>query len=451
VGDSVVGRRTERPASMLPRVLAVLAVIVLAFPIRGLELDRVVTPDEPLWLGRSANFRNAVAHGDLDATYQNAHPGVTVMWLGALSLVWSVPDYGTRVPGQISERNVNVGRVLTQIGVRPLDAMVAARRTVVVAIVLVLAAFAWYAMRLWGTGVGFFGAVLVVLDPFHTAVSRMLHLDGLFSCLLALATVSWSAFLLDGRRRRDVIVAGVALGLAGLTRSLAVSLVPMIIVSAIVEGLRVKPRWRIGFSIAPVVAIGGVAAVTFVMGWPALWSSPIDTLDRFVAGTVALGGEPHGRVVFFNRDLLRTDPGVWFYPISLLWRASPPVLLGIIPAVIALVVAARSDPKDRRAQATAYLALGIGCVLGILTASEKKLDRYVVALVPMLGLFAAYGWAAVAQRVRAIGGKLAHPLARVTITIGAAGMLLLCGWLVVVAHPYGFTYYNPMLGGAPQA
>jgi len=35
--------------------------------------------------------------------------------------------------------------------------------------------------------------------------------------------------------------------------------------------------------------------------------------------------------------------------------------------------------------------------------------------------------------------------------IAAAAVLLLCGWLVVATHPYGFNYYNPMLGGAPSA
>src|SRR5262245_42514254 len=64
--------------------LASVALLALILAPRLNELDALVTPDEPLWIGRSANFYEALSSGHLADTYQFVHPGVPVMWLGAL-------------------------------------------------------------------------------------------------------------------------------------------------------------------------------------------------------------------------------------------------------------------------------------------------------------------------------------------------------------------------------
>ena len=38
--------------------------------------------DESLWLNRAGNFTQALANGNLGATFQTGHPGVTTMWIG---------------------------------------------------------------------------------------------------------------------------------------------------------------------------------------------------------------------------------------------------------------------------------------------------------------------------------------------------------------------------------
>ncbi|MGH2549281.1 MAG: hypothetical protein ACRDHN_07815, partial [Thermomicrobiales bacterium] len=46
------------------------ALLALLLIPRLSDLDALVTPDEPLWIARSANFYEAVAKGDLRDTYQ---------------------------------------------------------------------------------------------------------------------------------------------------------------------------------------------------------------------------------------------------------------------------------------------------------------------------------------------------------------------------------------------
>src|SRR5687767_11036859 len=57
---------------------ALLLAILLLTGLR--DLDALVTPDEPLWVARSANFYQALSSGDFEDTYQAAHPGVVTMW-----------------------------------------------------------------------------------------------------------------------------------------------------------------------------------------------------------------------------------------------------------------------------------------------------------------------------------------------------------------------------------
>ena len=79
--------------------LAVLLLFIVAWLPRVIALDNFVTIDERKWLTRSANFSYALAEGDLAATFQREHPGVTVMWAGAIGLFSRFPEYVQQAPG----------------------------------------------------------------------------------------------------------------------------------------------------------------------------------------------------------------------------------------------------------------------------------------------------------------------------------------------------------------
>src|SRR5262245_49430271 len=83
------------------RTALILFVLFLAvWTPRVLALDRFVTEDERRWLTRSANFYQAITHGDWAHTFQREHPGVTVMWMGTLGFLRQYPSYAQRAPGQ---------------------------------------------------------------------------------------------------------------------------------------------------------------------------------------------------------------------------------------------------------------------------------------------------------------------------------------------------------------
>jgi hypothetical protein len=77
--------------------------------------------------------------------------------------------------------------------------------------------------------------------------------------------------------------------------------------------------------------------------------------------------------------------------------------------------------------------------------SPKKLDRYVITVIPPLLFLAAqgFGWAWQNRQNFAWLRRLAAPL--------LAGLVILHLIFAILAAPYYLTYYNPLLGGVGQA
>ncbi len=451
------------PSGRVGQLLTVVAWLGLAALVwlpRGLQLDRAVTTDESIWLARSGNFYQALANGDLSKTFQYAHPGVTTMWAGAIAIRLEYPEYADVAPDSVRPWNNSILPVLEEAGIDPLEMLVAARQVIVLFTTLGMVALGWYAVRLLGPGPGLLGSALLALDPFHVALSQLLHVDALVSVLATLSAAAWLAYLLRGRHRRDLIVAGIALGLAGLTRSTAMVVVPMMAVSLLIESRPVEragAERRAGVKrFRPLLAVGVIALATMVIVWPALWVSPIGTIGKVIEGTRNLAEEAHARAIFFDGRIYDgVDPGIRFYPTAMLWRTTPAVLIGLLAAVVVGLSAAgtaRGGPRpSAEARAAGYLALLSLLTVLLLSASAKKFDRYVVLALPALILVAAWGYGAagrgIARRLRGRGPRLA------TAALATGALLVVGGTAAetLAVRPYPLSYYDPLLGGAAGA
>jgi hypothetical protein len=85
----------------LPCAVVVLFIALATLLPRAVGLDRFATPDEHLWLYRSANFYYALGQRDFASTYQKEHPGVTTMWAGMAGFLTRFPGYRGSGLGQI--------------------------------------------------------------------------------------------------------------------------------------------------------------------------------------------------------------------------------------------------------------------------------------------------------------------------------------------------------------
>src|SRR5262245_55603532 len=108
------------------------ALFLAAWLPRTVGLARFVTIDERKWLARSANFYQAITHGDWANTFQREHPGVTVMWAGTLAFLQHYPSYAREAPGQFTWEQENFEAWLKQhTTFAPLELLAAGRWWVV--------------------------------------------------------------------------------------------------------------------------------------------------------------------------------------------------------------------------------------------------------------------------------------------------------------------------------
>jgi hypothetical protein len=450
--DHRPGRKTY---AIMPRfnwltLFVVLALFGAAWLPRTLALDRFVTADERLWLARSANFYLALAERNAADTFQREHPGVTVMWAGALGFLNEFPTYPQVTPGPFDwESEALESWLYSATTHTPLELLAAGRWWIALAIALAITAGYFPLHRLLGGAAALVATLFVAWDPFFIALSRELHPDGLVAALMLLALLYWLAWLYAGQRWRDLVAAGILMGLAWLTKTPAIFLVLTGAILVAIELLRRKDS----IATPPIVGLLGwglVATLTFVALWPAMWVDPLGTLAE-MAREMSSYLEGHVNPNFFW-GATTADPGPWFYPVSYWFRTTPAVLIGLLAT--AIVFWPRVAPFDRRSARQTALALVLFALIFTIgmTLGSKKFDRYLLPIFPALSILAAVGWLSISQWI--IGfwthwrTSSPHPL---ILALPVLAVLLLHGLLGFSHYPYYLTYYNPLAGGGAVA
>lgn len=437
-----------------------LLILALAIP-RLTALGRYVTIDEPFWLRNSANFYQALWTRNWKNTYQLEHPGVTITWAGTLGFLWEYPGYVRMVDGQFNNESKFRGFV-TSNGHTALDLLVAGRAFTALGVMLVLLLAFPLLVRLMGWGLAFLASFLIALDPYFIALSRLLHLDGPVTALMFLSLLAFLCYRDKGRRGYDLLLSGIAAGLSWLTKSPAFFLVPFTGLLVLLElfnswkrmrsdPLQARSGWtRLAWhSSGPWLAWLIIAGAVFILLWPAMWVDPLGTLRHVFGGATDYALEGNSHITFFAGQVIDAGQSVWYYyPLSILWRLSPPELIGILFLVITYLFPEKFGlSRDHRRMAW---VMGLFSLLFIIfiTLSQKKADRYQIPVQPALCILAALGWYALWVG----SGKWAtqrFPGARLSRLSPFLGIAIVLWQLLGVLQtaPYYMNYYNPLLGG----
>jgi len=415
-----VKRRSRRTDSIALSA----AIFAVAFIVRLMPLGLYVTPDEPIWVLRSHEFLQAVETSDLAAIPQTGHPGMTTMALGALG-IW----LSERVnPAEAAAQRDWIDRIATLApengaAFPHLVAFLPAGRILVACVTSAgLALVHVVIRRRIGGRVARLAALCLALDPFLAGHSGLLHTDGLQATFVLLAVaytlpVRWQATDTAVREWLPSTVATAAfLALAGLTKMLGLLAAPGL-------ALALFLWWKgpIHVRVARVVVLALLTTAFLVLLYPPMWLSPREALASLI-GAVTYHEGIGLRPVFFAGET-STDPGVWFYPVVLLFRLTPPVLVGLL----SWIWRCRDSHFSHFRSLIWTLLPALSTLVGITTA-EKKFDRYVLTLIPPLTLVGAMAWSHRRRGVRsAVLASLALP------------------WVLVALLP--LQYANPMLGG----
>lgn len=299
--------------------------------------------------------------------------------------------------------------------------------------------------RLLGFRAAAVAAVLIVLDPFHIALSRVLHIDGAASDFMMLSLLALLLSLYD--RRRLTLLSGALAGLAFLSKSYSLFLLPFaaLVLSAFVI-LRGRPLWP---AIVAFFEWCLAAGVVFFLLWPAMWVDPVGTARSVLDTAFGYAAAFSATSEFFLGRVVE-DAGPLFYPVALAFRTTPLVWLGLLAfSLLAVKACVRLVFHGVRAWREAVaerwfpilILLAYTCLFCLaMSLATKKFDRYMLPAILALDILAAIGLTRWVVRLKQNAAWL---------LLGVA--LLVQGGFVLSYHPYYFTYYNPLAGGARLA
>jgi len=418
------------------------AIFIVALLVRLLPLGLYVTPDEPIWVLRSLQFLEALKAGDPGRMPQTGHPGVTTMALGALGawLTTAVDPSGAAIH---ADWVLRVAVLAPENGAAfPHLAYFLPWARVVVAVTVSAGVVLAYRIgrRRLDERVARLLALLLALDPFLAGHGALLHTDALQAMFVLLALLLVLPVRSGGRGAPDsrgtwsawIALAGaaLALALAGLTKMLGLLAAPGVALALFVV---TGGTW--GQRVARVAVLTGLTVLLLLVLYPPAWSHPRAAVQALIAAVTYHEGIGLRPVFFAGRTT--TDPGPWFYPVVLLFRLTPPVLLGLVWFRPGKGFGLKRSLRHRHESliappSRAKIVLGCLCpvfsYLIAITIAGKKFDRYVLTVVPLLTVIAAHRW----SHTRRWGGK-------------ALLALLLLPWSVVALVP--LQYASPLLGG----
>jgi hypothetical protein len=452
---------------------ACLAIFLIAFLPRVFALDIFLTLDEPRWVERSVEFFSGLLSHDWVRTSQRGHPGVTTMWAGTLGLT-------TRYLSQAISEGAPLSRAslfefLQSVPLHPIDASyltIMRFPTVLVTSAFVVALY-FFVERLFDQRTALLSAILVGLDPFYLAHSRLLHHDALETAFTTLSVLSFMVYLRQGRSFRFLAFSGLTAGLAFLSKATSLFLMPfmgLLIVITLLEECRKQStvRWREGGHWIGILLMWiGIAILVFVLLWPAMWADPALAVGKIV--TKVQESQPLALYTSKGNPLarLRKYPAVW------LLRATPLTLAGAVATLCFLGRHFRSfgpifaTDNARRSFSKESLekdaVLGRGRVEGnlillvlyiilftlFLSMARSQYDRYLLPAFPVLETVSAWGLLKLVDKARSVlRGRfpsITHRSRVHPMTVFLLALVLQAGFSAP-SYPYYLTFYNSMVG-----
>ncbi len=410
---------------------------------------------------------SAVKQGEFSETLIAHHPGVTTMWIAGLRTFFTDPKLDV----------LNLASARWFIGI-------------IVSAGMSLACLLLY--QLFGKWIALASFASLAFSPLFLAQTRRVHTDALATTFILLTVLLFLCYCQNPKHHRDLIFSGVTFGLALLSKSYALILLPWIPFCLFLFWKSNQKNSGFKRSILTCLCFLSSSLLTVILGWPVFWKPTFAVLAVCLFGGIytlseALRKEtisvkslsflaaslvfsvtgfsvlqtvwtvlneagkaiitPHEVEHFFLGKVVN-DPGWLFYPFVLTIKSTP-LMLPLALVACLLLWKQRKDSEETARQFRLALAFVAGVVLFTvcLSATSKKFSRYLLPAFPMLEILAAIGFVTGLELgytalCSHFGSKETAKYKTALATLAGVGFFVIQVLPVFARHPYYGTYYN---------
>lgn len=383
-----------------------------------------INPDGVNWHYRMQQFVIGLKTGQLEKTYQHYHPGVTLMWIAG-------------IPVEIYKQITGI----TVYDMNNFQSFHLVAKTSVVLAQLALSILGIYLLsKVTGFRKSFLTFLFLSLEPFFLGNSRMFHMDVLLA-LFVFNTLLFSYLSLKSENKISMVFAGIFLSLSFLTKSIGIGVLLFVVFYAIYY-LTINKK-LVFFKIFLTIIFISFVISLFVF-FPALFKGPVYYLSEIFSESERVGvRDGHGQIIMGEYT---REAGLSFYPLVLLMKVSPFILLGILFWIIYLFSNFKkifSDKKIFFTRFTTYLLIFYLGYFVVMSFPTKKIDRYMIPIYPLLSYLAVIGFEGIGEYLKKYKKQMSF--------------LLITAFIVFVIipdiklFPYPFTYTSPLFGSSDSA
>ncbi len=374
------------------------------------------------WKARSYDFGSGVFNLDFERTIQKYHPGVTLMWLGA---------FGVKINNVILD---NFGAAFTQ--VQQIFLLDFIQRFLIIVTIFCLIYLLYKKLSfLFNQKIAFLSVILLSIEPFYIALTRVMHLEGLMSTFMLVSAIYLFSYISSHQqqphtKKTDLYVSAIFGALALLTKTSAIYIVLFTCLSLllyIAKSPYTLQKYKQLFKDFGIWFI--ICVLTVIALWPGIWVNPYLVFQVLFKGIYDVGIEGDHIQFYFGK--LVDDPGLTFYPVVLFFRSSLLLLPGVVGTFVLLK---QKRLSDKEIAFTKYLLLYTTFFMIELLIPSKKLDRYLLPAMLSLSLISSIFYYKLITLVSF----------RKYLYIGLAAYTSL---LFLIYSPDYLSYYNPLGGG----
>jgi hypothetical protein len=396
--------------------------LVLFFATRLPRLkDDIVNPDGTLWHYRSEQFVSGIKQGQLEKTYQNYHPGTTLMWISGISI--EVFKQMSGIKSYSSENFLTFDLVA---------------KLSVIFVQLILSIFIIF---LFSKLVGFYKSFLTVsiftFEPWFLANSRLYHLDVLLTLLIFISII-FAYINMKEPSIKNSVLTGFFVSLSFLTKSVALGLLIFVTFCTSVYLFKVGKKDKI-FSSVGSIFLSFIFFTLLLL--PALWVNPKYCVSTMISETKKAGIERGHSQIMFGKET--NNGGVFFYPLVVLLKVSPFTIIGSLLGFYYFISRKIKDKKF--SEFSVYLLIFVvGYLIGM-TVPSKKIDRYILVIFPFLAYSSVVGYKSLFENLKNESQKT---IFKITVPL-----MLVVFWVIpyFTLFPWYFVYTSPLFGSPCNA